>query len=50
MLTVGFGDLVASNYQEAICLVFIQTFSCMAFAYNINIIGGLIQQIGAKDA
>ena len=35
MLTVGFGDIVATNYKEAICLVFIQTFSCMAFAYNI---------------
>ena len=50
MLTVGFGDIVASNYQEAMCLVFIQTFSCMAFAYNINCIGGIIQQIRAKDA
>ena len=50
MLTVGFGDIVASNYQEAIFLVFIQTFSCMAFAYNINCIGGIIQHIRAKDA
>lgn len=23
MLTVGFGDMVASNYQEAVCLIFI---------------------------
>lgn len=50
MLTVGFGDLVAYNYKEAICLVFIETFSCMAFAYNINCIGSIIQQIRAKDA
>lgn len=50
MLTVGFGDIVAINHKEAVCLVFIQTFSCMAFAYNINCIGGIIQQIRAKDA
>jgi len=50
MLTVGFGDLVANSYKEAICLVFIETFSCMAFAYNINCIGTIIQQIRAKDA
>lgn len=50
MLTVGFGDFTATNYKEAICLVFIETFSCMAFAYNINCIGGIIQQIIAKDA
>ena len=50
MLTVGFGDIVATNYKEAICLVYIQTFSCMAFAYNINCIGGFIQQIRARDA
>lgn len=31
-------------------MVFIETFSCMAFAYNINCIGGIIQQIIAKDA
>lgn len=30
--------------------MFIQTFSCMAFAYNINCIGSIIQQIRAKDA
>lgn len=50
MLTVGFGDLVAKNYKEAACLVFVQTFSCLALAYNINCIGSIIQQIRANDA
>lgn len=42
MLTVGFGDISASNYQEAICLIFIETISCMTLAYNINCVGNLI--------
>jgi hypothetical protein len=49
MLTVGFGDIVATNYQEALCLVFIETFSCMALAYNINCVGSLISNIRAQD-
>lgn len=49
MLTVGFGDIVASTYQEAICLVFIETVSCLALAYNINCVGALISNIRAQD-
>jgi fatty-acid desaturase len=49
MLTVGFGDLVASNYQEAICLIFIETFSCIMMAYNINCVGGIIANIRYQD-
>lgn len=42
MLTVGFGDISAVNYKEAICLIFIETISCMILAYNINCVGNLI--------
>lgn len=49
MLTVGFGDIVASTYQEAICLIFIETISCLALAYNINCVGSLISNIRAQD-
>lgn len=49
MLSVGFGDLSASNYQEAICLIFIETFSCIALAYNVNCVGSLINNIRAQD-
>lgn len=45
MLTVGFGDLSASNYQEAICLVLIETVSCIALAYNVNCVGTFIANI-----
>lgn len=49
MLTIGFGDLVASNHQEALCVILIETFSCLVLAYNINCIGSLIQQIRSHD-
>ena len=49
MLTVGFGDLVATNYQEAIILIFIETFSCITLAYNISYVGALIGSIREKD-
>lgn len=45
MLTVGFGDISANNYYEAILLIFIQTFSCITLAYNINCVGALISSI-----
>jgi hypothetical protein len=45
MLTVGFGDLAATNYQEALCLVFIEMISCISLAYNINCVGSLISNL-----
>jgi hypothetical protein len=42
MLTVGFGDLCASNTSEALSLIFIETISCITLAYNINYVGSLI--------
>ena len=49
MLTVGFGDLSATNADEALCLIFIEIFSVMCLAYNINWIGTLISNIRAQD-
>ena len=45
MLTVGFGDLAATNYHEAIILIFMETFSCITLAYNISYVGALIGSI-----
>ncbi len=45
MLTVGFGDLVASNEQEAIILIFIETFSCIVLAYNISFVGSILSSL-----
>ena len=49
MLTVGFGDIVASNSSEAICLIFIETFSCIVMAYNINCVGEIITNIRSEN-
>lgn len=49
MLTVGFGDISATNHYEAIILVFIETFSCVTLAYNISHVGALIQSIRANN-
>ena len=47
MLTVGFGDLSATNYKEAIWLIFIETIICLVLAYNISCVGTLISK-GSK--
>ena len=49
MLSVGFGDLAAANYQEAICLIFIEIISVICLAYNISCVGILISNIRAQD-
>jgi virulence-associated protein VapD len=49
MLTVGFGDLCATTYLEALCLIFIEIISVMCLAYNISWIGTLISNIRAQD-
>lgn len=45
MLTVGFGDIAATNFQEALCLIFIELVSCMTLSYNINCLGNLISDL-----
>jgi hypothetical protein len=48
MLTVGFGDIVPTTYQEAIWVIFIEIISCIAFSYNISCLGGLIGSIRSQ--
>lgn len=49
MLTVGFGDLTATNYKEAMILTLIEMISCIALSYNINCVGTLISNIRSQD-
>ena len=49
MLTIGFGDISPVNYQEALILVFIETFSCIVLAYNINCVGILFSNIRESE-
>ncbi len=48
MLTVGFGDIVPTTYQEAVWVVIIMIVSCIAFSYNISCLGTLIANIRAQ--
>ena len=45
MLTVGFGDVAATNHIEAVVLIFLETFSCITLAYNISYVGALLGSI-----
>jgi hypothetical protein len=49
MLTVGSGNLNATNHVEAIVLTMIEMISCIALAYNINRVGMLISKIRQED-
>ena len=49
MLTIGFGDITATTYQEALCLIVVEIFSVMCLAYNINSVGTLISNIRSQD-
>ena len=49
MLTVGFGDLRATNSIEACLLIFIETISCITLAYNISCVGAIIGEIKAEN-
>lgn len=49
MLSIGYGDIVVSNYIEAICMIFVETFSCIILAYTINNVGNLLNNLRSKD-
>jgi hypothetical protein len=49
MLTIGFGDIVPVTYQEACCMILIQTISCVVLSYNISCVGALITNIRVQD-
>ena len=49
MLTVGFGDIVPTNSNEALCVIFIEFASCIAFSYNISCLGTLISNIKSQN-
>lgn len=49
MLTVGFGDIVPQNSFEALCMILIETTSCIVLAYNVNCVGNIISKIRSYD-
>lgn len=45
MMTIGFGDITATNHSEAIVLAFLEFFSCIVLAYNVSEIGAVISAL-----
>ncbi|KRX08615.1 Cyclic nucleotide-binding protein [Pseudocohnilembus persalinus] len=45
MLTVGYGDINATNEIEALFIIFSMLISCAVFAYTLNFIGSIISDI-----
>ncbi|EGR27853.1 hypothetical protein IMG5_187580 [Ichthyophthirius multifiliis] len=49
MLTVGYGEIHPNNELEKLTCIFITVFSCGIYAYTLNRIGVLIQEITEQD-
>jgi hypothetical protein len=49
ILTIGFGDLHATNPSEALLLIVLSFLACIFFGYNINYIGNLINSMQQEE-
>jgi len=49
IMTVGYGDITATNLKEVIFSVFTVFFGCGLFAYFINSIGTIVQDINKES-
>ena len=47
--TVGFGDIVAQSIKERVFMIFFINFACILFAYNINRIGMILQNMNKGE-
>lgn len=45
MMTVGYGDVTPQNELEAVCSILVIVFGCVLYAYNLNCVGILMQEI-----
>lgn len=45
MITVGFGDIVPVSDEEKVYVIFMTVVSCGVFAYTVNVIGTIFQQL-----
>ena len=50
MNTVGYGDIVAQNNLEKIFCIFFIYIACGLFAYTLNVVGNILQQINNKKS
>lgn len=42
MMTMGFGDITPIEFRQAICIAFLELFTCIVLAYNISEVGNII--------
>lgn len=47
--TTGFGDFVAANSKEALVVAFLELFSSVVLAYNLNLIGTIVMSLRNSD-
>lgn len=50
MITVGYGDIAPKTNVEKIYTIFMTVLSCGQFAYTINVIGTIFQELAQKQA
>ena len=50
MATVGYGDIVGQNPYEIICSSILIIFSCGIFAFSINSIGMILNNINQSQS
>lgn len=50
MISVGYGDITPINNIERVFVTFMTVFSCGTFAYVVNTIGALFEQLARNEA
>ena len=48
MISIGYGDITPQNKYEISYTITIQFISCLVYAYSLNQIWGIIQQLYSK--
>ena len=49
MITVGYGDISPSTLRERIFVIVFMVFACGIFAYNLNRVGLIVQDLFQKE-
>ena len=49
MITVGYGDVTPKTLYEKIFVIFFMLFACGVFAYSLNRVGVIIQEMFQKE-
>ena len=49
MITVGYGDIIPTNFMETVITIGAMIYGCGFFAYSINSIGTIIQKFDEKE-